>query len=199
MNKVLPMIFVSFLICSCGNTKYTYHFEKQKNIDFSSGKWILNEPYTNNGDHRIKDISIKRFEEILKDSLYEINELRKDKLVGTSFPFEPSHKDLRDFQIATGCDYLINIKSNIVKDEMGSFAHAPNIGSTKKTNQAESEIRFYDLNKLTLLSKWTIIGKAEIIKNADDGSWDYVNTGKTISWNGLNKLIGKINKNKVRP
>lgn len=198
MKKSLLLFLCIFSILSCGNTKYTYLFEKEKNIDFSNGKWILNEPYTNNENGRIQHIALREFKEILKDSLFELKELRRDKLIATKLPFEPNEHDLKDLKIGTNCDYLINIKSNIVRDEMGSFANAPNIGSTKKTNQAQSTIRIYDLNKLTLLSESTVIGKAELTKNSDDGNWDYVNNGSSISMNSLSRLIRKYDKNKVR-
>ncbi|WP_158974309.1 hypothetical protein [Cellulophaga sp. L1A9] len=194
-NLLIIIVLLSFL--SCGNTKYTYLFEKGKNIDFSSGKWILNETYTNNTNGRIQHIAVREFKDILKDSLFELTELRSDKLVASKIPFEPKESDLKDLKIGTACDYLINIKSIIEKDKMGSFPNTPNIGSTKKTNQAQITIRIYDLNKLTLISESTVIGKAELTKNSDDGNLDYVNTGSTISMNGLSKLIRKYEKNKV--
>ncbi len=199
MKKTLIVFLTIFSLLSCGNTKYTILYEKEKNIDFSQGKWILNEPLTNNENGRIEYIALKGFKEILKDSLFELKELRKDRLISPALPFDLSEKELKDLKIGTDCDFLISIKSIIVKNEMGSFANVPNIGSTIKTNQAESTIRIYDLNSLTLLSESTIIGKVEVEKNEDDSDWDYVNTASTISMNGLTKLIRKYDKNKVRP
>ena len=198
MKKLLFILLCSLFFLSCGNTKYTYHFEKGENIDFSSGKWILNEAYTNNKNGRIQHIALREFKEILKDSLFELRELRsRNMLVPSKLPFEPNEEDLRDLKIGTACDYLINIQSNIVKDEMGSFAHAPNVGNTKETNQAQSTIRIYDLNNLILISESTVVGKAELTKYANDGSWDYVNSGSTISMNSLYRLIRKYDKNKI--
>jgi len=198
----LKKVFLGFLtigfLLSCGNTKYTILYEKEKHIDFSHGKWILNEALTNNENRRIQHIALREFKEILKDSLFELKELRSDKLIPSSLPFELTQKELRDLKIGSACDYLISVKCIIVKDEMGSFANSPNFGTTKKTNQAESTIRIYDLNKLTLISESTIIGKAELTKSEGDGDWDYVNSGSTISMNGLTKLIRKYDKNKVR-
>ncbi len=132
MMKNLFFFLIPFFISSCGHTKYAYSYSIEESIDFSNGKWILNEAITNYKSDRIQNIALHYFREILKDSLFEINELRHDKLISTKTPFEPNTKELEDLKIGTECDYLINIKSILVKEEMSSFATAPPIGNTKK-------------------------------------------------------------------
>jgi len=196
LKKALLVLLTICSLLSCGHTKYTIHYEKEKNIDFSQGKWILNEPVTNYKKDRIEQIALREFKEILNDSLFELKELRRDKLILVS-PFELTEKELWDLKMVTDCDFLICVKSIIVKNEMGSFANAPNNGISFKTNQAESAIRIYDLNKLMLLTESTIIGKAEITKYENDSNWDYVNNAATISMNSLSKLIRDYDRNKI--
>lgn len=62
----------------------------------------------------------------------ELNELRKNMLISEKLPFKPNIKDLEDIKIGTNCDYLINVKSVVLKDEIGSFPTSPNVGSSKK-------------------------------------------------------------------
>lgn len=195
--RLLLILATSILFFNCGGTKYHYNFEKGKNIDFSRGKWILNEPYTNYNEERIYLIAKKEFKDILQDSLFEINDLRRDKLIGLQIPFNPTIEQLKDLKTGTDSDYLINISTNLIKDEMGSFASSSDFGSVIKSNEASTLIRIYDLNNLELLSESSVYGIAKKIRTTEDGDWDYVSSGGTITMKGLARLIKKYDKYKI--
>jgi hypothetical protein len=197
MLKIIKLLFIltiSILLSNCGGTKYHYNFEKGKNIDFSQGKWILNKPYTNYNEGRIYSIAKKGFTDILQDSLLEIHDLRRDKLIGLQLPFDPTPEQLKDLKTGTNSDFLINISTNLLKDEMGSFASSSDFGSVVKSNEASTFIRIYDLNKMELISESSVYGIAIKTRTPEDGNWDYVSSGGTITMKGLARLIKKYDK-----
>jgi len=102
------------------------------------------------------------------------------------------------------CDYLINIHSEIIKDEMGSSSMStPNIGTVTKYNDAKTKIIIYDLNKLELISETTAFGQVKVTKKADDDESvlesliKYTTPGRILALQSIKKLIGKYNKNKL--
>ena len=179
---------------SCGNTKYHYHFERGRMVDFTKGEWILNRPYTNYKEERINKIAIREFEKILDDSLIPVEEIKTEDLLPVRLAFDPSAEELAGIKAATGKDFLINVESNMLKNEMGSFAHAPAMGSTVKTNESGIKIRIYDLNTRELISESSVTGTAKVTKSPGDKNWDYVNNAETISMQGLIKLIRRYKK-----
>ncbi|WP_029034191.1 hypothetical protein [Salinimicrobium terrae] len=193
MKKIPFLILAGFLLLftSCGNTKYHYHFEKGRMIDFSEGEWILNRPYTNYNEERIKKVALKGFKKVLGDSLVSIDDLSQRKEVPKYMPQDPSTEQLQYLQKATGMDFLITVESNMIKNEMGSFAHAPSVGFSTQTNEAGISIKIYDLNSQELLSESNVAAIAKVTKSEDDNSWDYVNNAETLSMQGVKKLIKK--------
>ena len=188
------MAVLILLFTSCGNTKYYYHFEKGRMVNFSEGEWILNRPYTNYNEERINKIALREWGKILGDSLIPIKDFRREGLLPVKPDFELSKEELAGIKTATGKDYLINVQSNMIKDEMGSFAHAPAMGNSTKTNEAGIKIRIYDLNTQSLISESSATGIAKVTKSGDSKSWDYVNNAETISMQGLIKLIKRYRK-----
>ena len=163
-------------------------------IDFTEGEWILNRPYTNYNVERIGNIAYREFKKILDDSLIPIEELRRKMFVPAQLTFDPSKQYLLDLKTATDKDYLINIQSNMIKDEMNSFPSKPAMGSTTKTNEAAILIKIYNLNTQELISESTVRGIAKVTRSADQKGLTYVNNAETISMQGLIKLIRKYKK-----
>ncbi|SDS69220.1 hypothetical protein SAMN04487764_2813 [Gillisia sp. Hel1_33_143] len=200
----LLIIVLTLILCSCGGAKYTYSFEKGKNIHFNNGKWILNEPFTNYEDRDAYEFSKEEFHKILGDSLLDLTELRKTKIIKKQLPLNPTRSELEEIKKYSQCDYLINIHSEIIKDEMGSSSMStPNIGTVTKYNDAKTKIIIYDLNKLELISETTAFGQVKVTKKADDDESvlesliKYTTPGRILALQSIKKLIGKYNKNKL--
>ncbi|MGI0105270.1 hypothetical protein [Salinimicrobium sp. WS361] len=194
LKKILTLIVLVLLLTSCGNTKYHYHFERGRMIDFTRGEWILNRPYTNYDEDRIKKMALKEFTKILGDSLVSIDDLSHRKEVPKYMPQDPNKEQLRYLKNATNKDFLITVESNIIKDEMGSFAHAPSVGFSTQANEAGISIKIYDLNSQELISESNVTGIAKVTKSEEDNSWDYVNSGEPLAMKGVKKLIKKYGK-----
>lgn len=195
---ILTLLLV-IIFASCGGAKYNYNFEKGKNIDFNDGKWILNEPYTNYKNNNAYTFAKNEFEDILGDSLFELIELRKTKLISNELPLNPSKKQLEEIQKFTNCDFLINIESKILQNQMGSIAtHSTKFGKVTKYNEASTTIKIYDLNSLEIISEATSIGTVKVSRTSEDKKFfevfEYTASGMLLAINSIKKLIRKYDK-----
>ena len=198
-TKILPLLLLFIIFTSCGGAKYDYHFEKGKEINFENGKWLLNEPFTNYKSNDAYSYAKKELEIILGDSLIELVELRQTKIIGKQLPLNPTAKELKEIKALSNCDFLINIESKIIKDEMGNSEHSTNIGTVTKYNQASSKIQIYDLNKLDLISESTSFGEVKVKKTPEDNGiietvFNYTTPGRTLALNTIKKLIRQYKK-----
>ena len=196
--KILLVFLLYLSISSCGGAKYNYNFERGKNINFKSGKWILNEPFTNYIDNNAYKFSKEEFEIFLGDSLLDLTELRRTKIIEKQLTLNPTLEELLEIKKFTNCNFLINIDSKIIKDQMGnSSLHTPSIGTVTKYNEAQTKIQIYDLDKLELISESTAYGQVKVTKRADDDEcfienlFDYTTPGKILALKTIRKFIRK--------
>src|SRR5690606_582047 len=140
--------FLLLFFISCKTPKYTYFFDTDKYLDFSEGTWILNKSRSNSEifDAELYITSKKHFKEILGDSLVEINDLRMTKLIPQKIGFELSKEELLDLKKSTDCDYLINVKGNVINDGAGTISLPSNDSNYYASNEASVSITIYDLN-----------------------------------------------------
>lgn len=198
-TKLLPLLFLLIIFTSCGGAKYDYNFDRGKEINFNNGKWLLNEPYTNYKDNNAYSYASDEFEVILGDSLIELVEVRQTKIIGKQLPLNPTAEELQEIKALSNCDFLINIESKIIKDEMGNSAHSTNIGTVTKYNQASTKIQIYDLNKLDLISESTSFGEVREKKTLEDNGivetvFNYTTPGRILALNTIKKLIRQYEK-----
>ncbi|GHA51723.1 hypothetical protein GCM10007103_35210 [Salinimicrobium marinum] len=196
-NKILIFLLL-YIITGCGGAKYSYDFDRGKKVDFKNGKWILNEPYTNYKDNDAYLFAKNEFQKILGDSLFELIELRQTKIIKEQLPLNPGKEELREIKELSNCDFLINIESKIIRDEMGSSAHSSNLGKVTKYNEASTHIQIYDLNKLELISESKSFGIVKETKTPEDKGiseiFDHTTPGRFLALNTIKKLIRKYDK-----
>lgn len=200
--KLLTYLFLLFFLFSCKTPKYTYFFDTGKYLDFSEGTWILNRSRSNSEifDAELYITAKKHFKEILGDSLMEINDLRMTKLIPQKIAFELSKEELLDLRKSTDCDYLINVKGNIISDGAGTLSVPSNDSNYYASNEASVSITIYDLNNGVLISSSQVNGKV-----TDQGShFDNRSKIPSISTNshtamliGARKLIERYKKNSI--
>lgn len=199
MKQTLITFSLFVFLLSCSAPKYTYFFDTGKYLDFSRGKWILNRSKSNSDvfDAELYTIAKKQFGEILGDSLLEINDLRMSKLVPTKIKFELSREELLGLKESTDCDFLINIKGNIISNNAGSISVPSNDSNYYASNQASVSISIYDLNEGTLISSSQVLGKV-INEGSHFDNSNYIPSVLTSSDNlmltGAKKLIKKYEK-----
>jgi len=193
------LVLFPILLSSCGGAKYDYHFEKGKEVDFSQGKWILNEPRTNyRHPSTIKKLALEGFQKVIPDSsLFQIFDLRRTRLVEAIIPIHPTIEDLKHLREFSGCDYLINIENEVLRDDMGSFSGS-STARNEQTNKAATYIEIYDLRTFALISKSSAVGKVKVTEDKDSGSWNYVSSGGTLAMHSVIKLIRRYKRYQVK-
>lgn len=199
--KVPNFVLVIFLIVTivfvgCSGGKMSYEFDQGKNLDFSQGIWILNQPKANQDrSNTIYKIAKTEFEKFIpQDSLKAVFDLRKSKLIGTSLPFNPSQQELQEIRLTSECDYLINIENEIIGEDDHSFRTSRAQGVSEKVNIAQTTIKIYDLKNQKLISKATSIAKDKVTEREDSG-FNYLTSGILLANKSVYKLIQEYRKN----
>lgn len=200
--KQVTYLFLLFCVFSCKTPKYTYFFDTGKYLDFSKGTWILNRSKSNSEifDAELYTTTRKHFKEILGDSLLEINDLRMNRLIPPKIAFDLSKEEMMVLRESTDCDYLINVKGNIIGDGAGTISVPSNDSNYYASNEASVSIQIYDLNNGELISSSQVNGKV-----VDQGShFDNRSRVPSISTSshtamlvGARKLIEKYKKNSI--
>jgi hypothetical protein len=116
--------------------------------------------------------------------------------MSSNIPFNPTKEEMLDIKKATLCDYLINIKSRVLSDQMSSFVGSAGVGAAIRENAASTTIRIFDLNRLELISEATISGRDKRILSEE---FDYGRSTSVsaIKQMGAIRLINQYNKNRL--
>jgi hypothetical protein len=193
------LFFFMLLICAACNTpKYTYMFDSGKYMDFSPGKWLLNQTKSNSKifDAELYSSSENEFRKILGDSLIEINDLRRSKLIAPEIRFDLEKEKLLELKEQTGCDYLINVKGNIIKQGLGAVSVPVDDLEFYSSNESSVEIKIYQLETGIEISSSSVFAKTidqgELYKT---NSVPKLNTSShTAMLQAAKKLIRKYDK-----
>jgi len=156
------LFFHSLLFFSaCTTPKYAITFDSGKYMDFGEGKWLLNQTKSNSKifDSELYTTSLKEFRKILGDSIFEINELRQNRLVAPEISFDLNQYQLTKIGEETGCDYLINVKGKIVKQALGAVSVPTDNLDYYSSNESAVEIHIYELNSGLEISSSSVYAK----------------------------------------
>lgn len=201
MKKIYGLL-VFIILCSCAGGKYNYLFDTGKELDFSEGKWILNKTKSNSKvfDNELYEVSLKKFSEILGDSLIEMNTLRIKKPISPNINFELDTKELEEIRQVSGCDFLINLKGNIVSNGAGTLSYDNGDGYYSASNQSSVFVIIYDLNAASVISSSQVTAKA----TNENSHFDKTNglsginpSAETMMVNAAKKLIKRYDKNRL--
>ena len=153
--KKLILISIAILSYSCVGGKYTYEFEAGKNLDFSSGKWILNDVRSNaknENNKRLYEETREEFDKILGDSLIDLTSLRNIALVSPEIKFELTQSEQKELYENSNCDFLINVSGQIISNNASSFYTNDQSSSYNTSNRSSVFIKIYDLKSGTTIS-----------------------------------------------
>lgn len=199
---VLFLMAFLLLFSSCNAPKYTILFDSGKYLDFSHGKWLLNDARSNSrfSNSRLYPLALKEFREILGDSLFEIHDIRRTRLLPREISFDMNRDKLLKLSEDSGCDYLINIKGRVITEGIGSIT-LPNheLMTDYSSNESSVSIRIFHLKTGIELSSSSVYAKSvEQASAFGTRSNEYIPTFNTSSDNallsGAKKLIGKYKK-----
>ncbi len=196
--KKLPVLILFALLSSCVGGKYNYLFDTGRQLDFGKGKWVLNRAESNSKvfDSELYDASYGQFKKLLGDSLIDMNTLRMDKLVSPKIGFELNRKELEQLKRDTECDFLINVRGNVISNGAGTLSFDTGNGYYSASNQSSVSIMIYDLNTSAIISSSQATAKA-ISENSHFDNGNGVprinSSAETLMLKAAKKLIKKYN------
>ena len=153
--KNLLYIVILILGSSCVGGKYVYEFETGRNLNFGSGKWVFNEVQSNpelKNNKRLYAESYEEFKKILGDSLIDLTSLGNISLVEPEIEFEPTQSELKKLYENSKCDFLINVRGQIISNSASSFYTNDQRLSYSTSNRSAVFIKIFDLKNGTIIS-----------------------------------------------
>ncbi|QLE00310.1 hypothetical protein HX109_01540 [Galbibacter sp. BG1] len=167
--KYLIILCLIIIFSSCHSAKYTSNSGSKGILDFTEGKWIINDAVCTNCDKTSLEAKmIDFFKECIKDSLVLLDEERKMSLIKDRIPFEPSKSELKAMAEGTNAAYLITLKGEVIKEEFGGIGYEPDQDNADYENISASSIAFYDLKTQTQIHFVNTRGGLSVSKSIDD-------------------------------
>ena len=193
---IVLVVIASFL--SCHHARYTTSTGANGALDFTEGRWVLNDATCVNCDGvRLENKLMEFLKECIKDSIVNLHQERQHKLIMSKISFEPSKTELREISKGTDASYLITLEGKIVKNEFGGMGYQRDGPYVDDENIAEVSIAFYDLKTQTQIHYINTRGAVSVSKDEDDDDGDFVfaPSAYNILSKAIRKDIKKIKKN----
>lgn len=191
---LLPLIaiFILSFFGSCQTNTYLFTNNNYKTgVDFTQGKWLLNQIECNcSSNDEIKEQATIFFAKNLADRYYyrpEVNGL----LLPYHIPLNPSKLKLKELKIGTNFDFFINITAKENKSDLGYIGLYEDENSTGK-NQSEVTLEIYDLNLQEIIFTQRVVGTVSSEK--PKSKWETEKSDKlidNISFHKSNKKLIK--------
>lgn len=191
---ILPLL--AFLACSIPSYTLKNPVE-QPGLDFSQGRWLLNDEGTGYNYQQIYKSANKDFSKFLGDRLYTVS-TTSGLMLPRKIPFNPTRVKILEMYNGTKYDYLINIKTRTVKDELATVDLTNhNIkNNDERINSLALEV--YDLKRGEIIYSQTAMGvTSRDNNNNSDVTFNKSNSGMLIGC--YNKIMKDIkSKSKVK-
>ncbi|WP_010135420.1 hypothetical protein [Ochrovirga pacifica] len=195
-NKIFLIILLLgfFNLSSCYIAKYNHFGDVNIGVNFTQGKWLLNNIQPDNNNLISLDTNVfQKFHNLLGNRISRIN-----KIPGLLFPSEtPKSIDksyLKNLKNGTQFDYFINVRTNILSSESGNIL-IKDIYEEKK-NSAEITLEIYDINSLKIIYSHTVHGSVTIDEGENDIS--FVKNTENIINTSFNRIFKKLQKNSIK-
>ncbi|UII78272.1 hypothetical protein [Flagellimonas sp. CMM7] len=200
--KNLLYISIVILSFSCVGGKYTYEFDTGKNLDFGNGKWILNDVRSNSklrNHKRLYEETYEEFKKILGDSLITLGSLRNIALIEPEIKFEPSQSELKKLYENSNCDFLINLKGQIVSNSASNLYTNNQASNYNTSNRSSVSIKIYDLKNGVIISSSNANG-IDTERHSDfkkDGALNWTTSAEPMMIRAAEGLIIKYKKYRI--
>lgn len=179
---------ILFLLFSCKTNTYVFVDSKTPySVDFSKGKWLLNEidcP-TDNKDLLTTQTIDFFSKKVGQRFSYIKNE--KGLLIAQKSYFNATKSVLKDLKKGTGFDYLLNIVAKKNRSDMAGLQLYQK--EVSGTNESEVFLEIVDLSTQEIIFSEHVIGKFQ--KNTQKSIWDDPRASKST------RLLDNININKT--
>lgn len=171
MKKTL-LLFCTFLFISfssCTTPSYTFVTGQRTGVDFTSGKWLLNElDCPGSSQDKLTASSLKYFKNHLGERVSYIHDV-KGLLVTRKIPLNPSKTKLKELKDGTGFDFFINISTRKNKSDFSSLELYQNDNDTGR-NEGSVIVEIYDLNLQQIIYSQNVIGRTSKVTAPPDGN-----------------------------
>nr|WP_322624907.1 hypothetical protein [uncultured Flavobacterium sp.] len=120
--RILKLLVVLSLLAfmACSVPSYTLKNPvSQPGLDFSQGRWLLNDEGTGYNYQQIYKVAKKDFGKQLGDRLNMVS-TTSGLMLQKKIPFNPTKAQILEMYNGTQYDYLINIKTRTIKDELAT-------------------------------------------------------------------------------
>ena len=168
-TTLLFFIFISFCFSSCTTASYTFATGQRTGVDFTSGKWLLNElDCPGNSKDRLTEKSLQYFKKHLGERLFYIHDV-KGLLVTLKIILNPGKKKLKELKDGTGFDFFINISTQKNKSDFSSLELYQQANDAGK-NEASVIVEIYDLNLQQIIYSQNVIGRTSKVNAPSNGN-----------------------------
>lgn len=186
----ITLLFI--LLSSCSTPSFLFLTPNQTGVDFTSGKWLLNEidAPKNSKDHLTSE-SMKFLRKNLGERISYIHDVN-GLLVPRKIPLNPSKTKLKELKEGTGFDFFINISTKKNKSDFSSIELYQSDSETGK-NEASVIVEIYDLNLQQIIYSQNVVGITG--KQASEPMWQTEKSDKLIDnialYKNSNQLMTK--------
>jgi hypothetical protein len=166
-TTLLFFIFIFISFSSCTTPSYTFATGQRTGVDFTSGKWLLNElDCPNNSKDRLTAECLKYFKKHTGDRLFYIHDVN-GLLVTRKINLNPSKTKLKELKDGTGFDFFINITTQKNKSDFSSLELYQQANDSGK-NEASVIVEIYDLNLQQIIYSQNVIGRTSKVTAPSD-------------------------------
>lgn len=191
MKKITLLFFILFSISfsSCTTASYTFNTGQRTGVDFTSGKWLLNElDCPKNSKDKLTSESLKYFKKHTGERLSYINDVN-GLLITRKIHLNPTKTKLKELKDGTGFDFFINITTSKNKSDFSSLELYQSNNDPGR-NEASVIVEIYDLNLQQIIYSQNVTGSTGKV-NSDVASQNQ-KSGKLIDNISLYKNADKL-------
>ncbi len=196
-NHIFISISIMLVISSCAFPHYQHSYESTKGLDLRNGKWLINNietdlPYYSK-EHLTKNL-IKKFEKIVGDSVVYIDSISLKYILPSQMKFELSSETLMSLKNTTDFDYVLNVRGDIIRDELGSVIINPYYSD--ETNESEVYIDVYEVSSGQRIYSQRIV--ASVSMNENNEKVQFSKSASALVFSALKKGLKKVKKYSIK-
>lgn len=168
-TTLLFFILISICLSSCTTASYTFATGQRTGVDFTSGKWLLNElDCPSNSKDRLTEKSLQYFKKHLGERLFYIHDV-KGLLVTQKINLNPGKTKIKELKDGTGFDFFINISTRKNKSDFSSLELYQN-DYDRGRNEGSVIVEIYDLNLQQIIYSQNVIGSTSKVTDPPNGN-----------------------------
>ncbi len=182
--------FLFFILVSCRTSTYIVKNPAQRTgVDFTQGKWLLNELDCPKGNTEKLTLEIlTSFKKNLHERLFYINDVN-GLLIARKIALNPNRATLKELKDGTGFDFFINISTKKNKNDISVIGLYEDENSTG-FNQSEVTLEVYDLNLQQIIYSQRVIGTDSSKK--EKSMWESKKSDKLIDNISFHKSSNRL-------